>query len=529
MYPNESYGYKNHLLLGFIRISNFLNFKKDELNDSIKEDFLDLRFEGLPQFTPKNLRKYRRKLRKLLKRYYKKFSFDCIGISCYTSFCYMNCVEVISLIRKKIAPKCLIVVGGPHASVCPEDFQIGNFPEFIYKKYSKKISPFDYLIKDEAELTFFKLIKGIIDKTAKQRESLSDPCVIIEPEILKNLNELPIIDFKLFKKYKHIINQNKMFSYFSLDFSRGCPFQCRFCYNSGNLLNSCKRVRVKSIAKSMKELEVIKNTKWLNINELFITDMIFLPKRSKRDLFFKEMNALAENKEFFPFKILTMNRIELCRNSDLENYKKFNIIPHFGLESCSKTLLYRMGKILGKNDEEIMKGIDNHLSKFVEIAKYSNQLDLPVIFFYIIGLPGSDRETFKEGKDFLFKPRTNGKSLIENYKINFLYNKYVIYKNTEFYDCCEEKFNSKIHYKEWWKEFDEYYQYYPALVDPSVEFPLINSLRKNLHLFKRIFRIQQKIGNNYYESQKIDGSFDNSAIVINLLRKSMNKLGQVSS
>jgi hypothetical protein len=281
-------------------------------------------------------------------------------------------------------------------------------------------------------------------------------------------------------------------------------------------MNSCKSVRVKSIAKSMKELEVIKDTKWLNIKELFITDMIFLPKRSKRELFFKEMDALSEP---FPFKFLTMNRIELCRNVDLENYKKHDIIPHFGLESCSKTLLFRMGKILGKNDEEIMKGIDNHLSKFIDIVKYSNQIDLPVNFFYIVGLPGSDRKTFKEGKDFLFKPRSNGKSLIEQYKINFLYNKYVIYKNTSFYDNCEKEFGSRIYDKIWWKKFDEYYHYYPALVDPSGDFSLTSSIGKNLQLFKRIFRIQQKIGNTYYESQKIDGSIDNSAIIIDLLKK----------
>ena len=511
---------KPHVFLGFIRISNYLNSRRDEIHETIEEEYLDLGLELLPRFIPKNITTYRKKLKRLLKSYYKKFSFDLVAISCYASINYMNSAEVAFLIKKKIAPKSLIVVGGIHPSISPEDFQIGNFPDFIHKKYSKRTTPFDYLIRDEGEVPFFNLVKGLIDGTVKKRKNLKDTCILVEPKTIEDLDDLPIIDFTLFDKYR-LKNKEKVynFSSFALDLSRGCPFRCKFCYNSGKALQHYKKIRTKSIEKCLRELKILKSTKWLNLKELFITDMIFLPKRSKRELFFKTLEQIFQEDGRLPFKLFVMDRIGICSKTDLHNYKKFNIVPLLGLESCSKTLLSRTGKFYGKNDEEIIKGINTHLLKFEEIVKEANKIDAEVAFFYIIGLPGSDGVTFNQNKDYLFKPRSNGKSLIEQYKINLLYNKYTIYKNTELYDHCEEQFGSKIFYKEWWKKFDEYYHYYPALVDPSTNFSLADSISKNLRLFRRIYKFQQKIGNSYYKNEKFEAGNNAAEDVVFLIQR----------
>jgi hypothetical protein len=100
-----------------------------------------------------------------------------------------------------------------------------------------------------------------------------------------------------------------------------------------------------------------------------------------------------------------------------------------------------------------------------------------------------------------------------------LYNKYTIYKNTAFYDCCEEEFGSKIYYKNWWKIFDEYYHYYPALVDPSKDFSLAKSISKNLRLFRKIYKIQRKLGNSYYESEKFEAGNKAAEDVVFLIQR----------
>ncbi len=514
---------KPHVFLGFIRISNYLNSRKHEINGVIEEEYLDLGFEDLPKFIPENIKNYREKLKKILLEYKDRFPFQLVAISCYTSLNYMNCVEIASLIKKEISPSCMIVVGGIHPSICPEDFQIGNFPNFIYKKYPQNQTPFDYLIKNEGEIPFFNLVKGLIEETIEIRKNSKDPLIFIKPQIIENLNDLPIINFELFEKYRSRLNKELDFPRFSLDLSRGCIFRCRFCYNSGKNLAHYKKMRIKSVEKSIKELLVIKNTDWLNINDLFITDMIFLAKRSKKSQFFKELGRIIEKEGVFPFRLLIMDRIITCSKENLHDYKKYNIFPLLGLESCSTTLLSRTGKFYGKNNEEISKAIDSHLLKFEEIVKEANILDLDVAFFYIMGLPGSDAMTFKQNKNYLFKPRSDGKSLIDNYKINFLYNKYTIYKNTAFYDCCEEEFGSKIYYKEWWKIFDEYYHYYPALVDPSFDFSLTNSISKNLRLFRKIYKIQQKLGNSYYQTKKLEAGNKAAEDVVFLIQRKKNE------
>ena len=200
---------KPHVFLGIIRISNYLNSMKHKIGGSIEEEYLDLGFEALPKFIPENIKEYREKLKKLLLEYKKRFPFELVAISCYTSLNYMNCVEIASLIKKEITPSCLIVVGGIHPSICPEDFQIGNFPNFIYKKYPQNQTPFDYLIKDEGEIPFYNLVKGLIEGTIKKRKSAEDPLIFIESQILENLDELPIINFELFEKPFHNPSQMK--------------------------------------------------------------------------------------------------------------------------------------------------------------------------------------------------------------------------------------------------------------------------------------------------------------------------------
>ena len=76
----------------------------------------------------------------------------------------------------------------------------------------------------------------------------------------------------------------------------------------------------------------------------------------------------------FPFQLNVSERIELCSKKDLTYYKKFNIVPHIGLESCSKTLLFRMGKILGNAKSRnqkmlIKKGIEHRGFAMIDILQ----------------------------------------------------------------------------------------------------------------------------------------------------------------
>ncbi|MBD3341162.1 MAG: hypothetical protein GF353_18800, partial [Candidatus Lokiarchaeota archaeon] len=201
LYPEEFWG-KPSLMTIFNRISNYLNFKKKELKTKIEEHYIDLRLEDLPEFTPENIKVYRKKLIQILDGLYTSFKFDLVAISCYSSFNYLNSVEVAFLIKKFIDSNIIIVVGGVHASMCPDNFQPGNLPEYLYKSYSKKYSPFDFLIKEEGEFSFFQLIKDLENGYYKREEKESKNCIVLKPLLVEDLNEIPLLNLDLFKKYK---------------------------------------------------------------------------------------------------------------------------------------------------------------------------------------------------------------------------------------------------------------------------------------------------------------------------------------
>ncbi|GAH39303.1 unnamed protein product, partial [marine sediment metagenome] len=83
--PFESFGKVRFLTECLPRISSYLNSRKNELDDEIEEEYLDLRCENLPSYWPEYIDEYRKALKELLCGIYKRFKFDIVAISCYTS------------------------------------------------------------------------------------------------------------------------------------------------------------------------------------------------------------------------------------------------------------------------------------------------------------------------------------------------------------------------------------------------------------------------------------------------------------
>ena len=54
----------------------------------------------------------------------------------------------------------------------------------------------------------------LIDKTIKKRNNRNEPCIILKPELIEDLDELPLINLDLYKRYRKTIN--KLY----IDFSR---------------------------------------------------------------------------------------------------------------------------------------------------------------------------------------------------------------------------------------------------------------------------------------------------------------------
>ncbi len=490
--PAETFGDKRFLTESFLRISNYLNSKKDELKCEVKESYLDLRFEDLPEYCPENLTEFRSALKTLISDLYEEFSFNVAAICCYTSFTYISSIEVSWMI-KKINPSCKIIVGGYHPSVLPNSFFPENIPSYFGEYHLQEATPIDFIIIDEAEIPFFKFIVSFVNGKTKARKNLKEKPEILKREIMENLDDLALIDLSLFMKYKDAINKLEEFY---ISFNRGCLYRCKFCSSSSSSpMESYRRLRHKSVDKCIAEIKRIINTKWLKIKKLMINDPILFPKRSLKNEFFRRLEKIS-NIQKIPFRIYVHDRMELCTMKDLEYYKKLNIIPGFGLETGSPTLLCRLGKFLGKNNN--LQKAKEYLELAEDFIKRANELDTPIIFLCMGAAPGMDEKTMKETTEFFFGKRFSGKSLVEKFKVNLQIQKYAILPGNDFYNNGEKTLGAKYYYKHWYRIFDSEQAFYSTIIKPSKDLNFPQAMDFLINFLGKLYKAQMKLKNPFY-------------------------------
>ena len=188
------------------------------------------------------------------------FSPQVIGISCSGGGNLIWVDKVMREFKKTLNAK--IFLGGPHVSLDPE------------QTLSTTVA--DYVFTGESDLVIPEVIEYIEGKTKElPGEGVcyrkNGQIVINPPAIIKDLSQLPVPDHSLMdiSKYKSI----------GIEFSRGCPYSCFFCYLSGY----GKRMywRHRPVDSILQEIESLYK----------LTDM-----RDKR-IYFLDVNFSGSNKE----------------------------------------------------------------------------------------------------------------------------------------------------------------------------------------------------------------------------------------
>jgi radical SAM superfamily enzyme YgiQ (UPF0313 family) len=201
-----------------------------------------------------------------------------------------------------------VVCGGPLFMSCRDEFDHA-----------------DYLILGEAEATLPIFLKDMVQGTLQHVYSSSG-----FPDINKNPPPLPLWSLIRFKDYASM----------SVQYSRGCPFDCEFC---DIVVMNGKVPRAKTPERMIEELEALYGGGWRG--RVFIVDDNFIGHKPNA---IKTLNLLVEwqKKMKHPFAFACQASIDLADNQELmQKMRASNFYQVFvGIETPSLDSLSECGK-----------------------------------------------------------------------------------------------------------------------------------------------------------------------------------------
>ena len=329
---------------------------------------------------------------------------DIVGIQA-TTFTLKDAVLTANLV-KKINKNIHVAIGGPHIDLYPNE--------------TAGLESVDSVIRGEGEITFVGLanalsknmplegIKGIIFK--KDGEIINNG----ERPFVNNLDELPFPARHLlpYKKYFSGVSGKQFIT--TMMTSRGCPFNCLFCYTKNRVF------RARSPDNVINEIkECIK----MGITEFELYD----------DTFTVDKNRSLEIAQ----KIIDENlkitwgcraRINTVDENLLRTFKKAGCVRiNYGIESGNAEIL-----------KKIRKGIT--LEQIEEVLKLTQKIGITSIAYFMIGFPEESKSQILETINF-------AKKIDPDYCLFCIT---VPYPSTDIYKMGLE---SGLYKEDYWKKF----------------------------------------------------------------------------
>lgn len=319
-----------------------------------------------------------------------------------TSFNYKYANEIAGWLRDNGR---LVILGGSHATIQPEDFDSSNFDIFCVGEGEEPMKDLVYALRSGSDWT---KIPNLITRSG------------VNPVrgFLKDLDKLPFWDFDITDTAK-ILELRK--GWLSISFSRGCAYECTFCHNHlykkielGANDKMSDYLRRRSAVNAVDELEsLIKKykIKFFNIDD----DLLTTNKK-----WMKEFTDLYAEKIYKPYSIKYVLNVRPTTMND-------EIAKMLADSGCKEA---RLGLETGNEklrNELLLKRTSNDdlLKAFASLNKYGI---MPVVFV-MIGIPGESHSTFFDTINLIteLKPK-----LI---RMNFLFP----YKHTRIHDICLER------------------------------------------------------------------------------------------
>lgn len=293
-----------------------------------------------------------------------------IGITTQTAL--MENIGSLSEMIKREAPNHLLVFGGPHATVRPDE---------CIEKYNA-----DAVVRGEGEYTFLEVCQKY-NGEGHSLNGILGVCYEEDGRIIHNkhrafittLDELPFPAYHLLPmtKYKTLGTTRKPFA--PVLTSRGCPGKCMYCTKSifGN------RFRARSAGNVLEELRELVDK--YHIREFDILDDAFSVDIERAE---KICDAMIREKIDIPWRLSNGIRVDFFTEKLAKKLKSAGCYQiSFGVESGDDEVLKKIGKEVTTN-------------QIRTAFKITQKLGIETTGFFMLGLPFDTVETM--GKTIKF-------------------------------------------------------------------------------------------------------------------------------
>jgi radical SAM superfamily enzyme YgiQ (UPF0313 family) len=289
-------------------------------------------------------------------------------------------INIVLKICKKIKknnPDIKIIIGGSHATALASEISKESCVDYVIKGDGE--SPISMIKKFHINRNFKNWSgdkyyqRNIMKLESKDKSNINK---ILQGE-LKNLKfiKMPshdLINYSYYRLTDPFRGQLKSASIFT---SRGCPFNCNFCFHNKNF-------RLRSLNAVLKEIDYLVKEK--GIRYFSICDDTF-PIIRKRTI---EMLDMIVNRKFKNVYFQCWARANLIDKELVEKMKEANFVRvSIGIESGSKKILKNSSKGIKKED-------------CLKACRILNNYDIETRGSFVIGHPFENRKTVRETIDF---------------------------------------------------------------------------------------------------------------------------------
>ena len=252
-----------------------------------------------------------------------------------------------------------IVMGGPHASVCPDEVL----------QYA------DVVFAGEAEDTMRQFLREWSSLSQKKMYRASTH---------PNLGQSPVPLYSLAVKYPY--------SSIPIQWSRGCPHQCHFC-SSSSIYG--KRIRRKSLGQLKAELEMIQKC-WKRPFLFFTDDNLFIEEQSGTEL----------------LSLLQQFRLDWYGFTDVSLYEKEKLCRQLRSSGCRKVLIgfesLNPANLAAIQHTQWKK---RRLEQYWQAISVIQREGIGVIGSFVLGLDEDEASTFERLYQFIYDSCLYGTNL----------------------------------------------------------------------------------------------------------------------